>query len=61
MAGYMQQLQQKIEDLRKKLDDETKRGLLTQECYQVSVQLDELTEEYMQYRDAQESINRGSL
>ena len=45
MAVDMQQLQQKIEDLRRKLNEETKRGLLTQECYLVSVQLDQLVEE----------------
>lgn len=56
MAVDMQQLQQKIEDLRRKLNEETKRGLLTQECYQASVQLDQLVEEYMEYRDAQRGV-----
>ncbi len=61
MAVDMQQLQQKIEDLRRKLNEETKRDLLTQECYLVSVQLDQLVEEYMEYRDAQKNTERGRL
>ena len=61
MAVDVQQLQQKIEDLRRKLNEETKRGLLTQECYLVSVQLDQLVEEYMEYRDAQKNTERGRL
>lgn len=46
---HLLELQQEIEDARKRLDAAAKKDVRSQECYRISIQLDKLIEEYMRY------------
>lgn len=46
---HLLELQQEIEDARRKLDAAAKTDVRSLECYRISVQLDKLIEEYLQY------------
>lgn len=45
----LQELQKEIEMVRKELNIVAEQDIHTPECYQVSIRLDKLIEDYMQY------------
>ncbi|MCI8483034.1 MAG: Spo0E family sporulation regulatory protein-aspartic acid phosphatase [Lachnospiraceae bacterium] len=49
--NYLLELQKEIETVRKELDVAAGKDVSAQECYQVSIQLDRLIEDYMQYKE----------
>ena len=44
-------------DLRKELDVAVEKNVQTPECYQVSLQLDKLIEDYIQYKEKTQLLN----
>lgn len=48
---HLLELQREIEMVRKELNVVAEKSVWTQECYQTSVQLDKLIEDYMQYKE----------
>lgn len=49
--SYLSELKREIEIVRKELDVAVKENEWAPECYQVSVRLDRLIEDYMQYEE----------
>ena len=49
--NYLSELKSKIETVRKRLDVAVGKDVCAPACYQMSVQLDKLIEDYMQYKD----------
>lgn len=47
----LQELQKEIEIVRKELNIVAEQDICAPECYQVSVRLDKLIEDYMQYNE----------
>lgn len=52
-------LQKEIEIVRKKLDVAAGKNVWAPECYQMSIQLDKLIEDYMQYKEEIQLLNCG--
>ncbi|MFG6384493.1 MAG: Spo0E family sporulation regulatory protein-aspartic acid phosphatase [Lachnospiraceae bacterium] len=50
-------LQKEIENVRKELDVAVEKNVQTPECYQVSLQLDKLIEDYIQYKEKTQLLN----
>lgn len=48
---HLLELQEEIENIRKELDMAIEKDILTPECYQISLRLDKLIEDYMQYKE----------
>jgi len=46
---YLQELQSEIEKVRNELNVAAEQDIQTGECYQTSIRLDQLIEDYMQY------------
>lgn len=55
--NYLLDLQKEIENVRKELDVAVEKDVQTPECYQVSLQLDKLIEEYIQYKEKTQLLN----
>lgn len=49
--------QKEIENVRKELDVAVEKNVQTPECYQVSLQLDKLIEDYIQYKEKTQLLN----
>ena len=50
-------LQKEIENVRKELDVAVEKNVQTPECYQVSLQLYKLIEDYIQYKEKTQLLN----
>ncbi len=55
--NYLLDLQKEIENVRKELDVAVEKNVQTPECYQVSLQLDKLIEDYIQYKEKTQLLN----
>lgn len=51
LMNYLSELKSKIETVRKRLDVAVGKDVCAPECYQMSIQLDKLIEDYIQHKD----------